>query len=528
MTGPQSSQGAAAQRIISLAEVKQHNTADSNWIIIDDTVYDVSEFADMHPGGAGILQDVAGTDATEQFYALHRIEVLTKYKPRLAVGRVEGVTAKVKLPEPGALSTGVPYAETPFDMGYKSPYLNESHRAFRIAVRTFCDTHLAPVAQQADLAGEPVSDALYGQMGRCGLLAARLGPGPHLQFWPDGILGVVKPQQFDYFHEAIVHEELSRIGAAGWVDSLGTGFTIGAKQVLLFGQPALRDGVGAELLKGEKRIALAVTEPTHGSDVAGIRTTARLSDCKQFWIVNGIKKWITNGHQSAYFTTAVRTNDRPGMGGISMLLVPRGPGLTTRPIKTSYSAAAGTALVIMENVKVPVGNLLGKEGKGFMIIMAGFNAERAFICSGMIGAMRRVNEECFKWACQRKIKGVALIQSDAIQLKLASMISAVEAVAAWHEALLYQRGAMSFVEQNMKLGGPIALLKYQITRVAEHISDEACQIFGGRSLTQTGMGRGAEQLRRSVKFAAILGGSEEIMAQLGVRQALRDFDGSKL
>ena len=89
------------------------------------------------------------------------------------------------------------------------------------------------------------------------------------------------------------------------------------------------------------------------SDVAGIKTTARKSECGRYYIVNGVKKWITNGTFADYFTTAVRTGGS-GMGGISVLLIERGPGVTTKKIKTSYSGAAGTAYIEFEDVKVPM------------------------------------------------------------------------------------------------------------------------------------------------------------------------------
>jgi alkylation response protein AidB-like acyl-CoA dehydrogenase len=85
---------------------------------------------------------------------------------------------------------------------------------------------------------------------------------------------------------------------------------------------------------------------------------------------------------------------------------------------------------------------------------------------------------------------------------------------------------MNYNEQASKLAGPIALCKYQVTRMLHDVSDDACQIFGGRAITKTGMGRQIETLQRTYKFTAILGGSEEIMADLGVRQAMKYYPSS--
>jgi alkylation response protein AidB-like acyl-CoA dehydrogenase len=236
--------------------------------------------------------------------------------------------------------------------------------------------------------------------------------------------------------------------------------------------------------------------------------------------VNGVKKWITNGTFSDYFSTAVRTGG-PGMGGISMLLIERGEGVETKPIKTSYSAAAGTALIIFENVKVPVENLLGKENEGFKVIMYNFNHERWGIVAFVVSGLRSVVEECFKWAHQREVFGKPLIEQPVTRLKLANMVARVESVQNWLENLTYQMCQMSYQEQAVKLAGPIALCKFLCTRASMDVSDDACQIFGGRAITRTGMGRKIEAVQRTVKFGAILGGSEEIMADLGIRQAMR-------
>ena len=106
-----------------------------------------------------------------------------------------------------------------------------------------------------------------------------------------------------------------------------------------------------------------------------LRTTATLSADGTHYVVNGVKKWITNGHFAHYFSTAVRTGGE-GVGGVSLLLVERGEGLETDKIKVMYGSSGGTAYVTFDNVKVPVGNLLGKQNEGFKAIMANFNHER--------------------------------------------------------------------------------------------------------------------------------------------------------
>lgn len=356
-------------------------------------------------------------------------------------------------------------------------------------------------------------------MGAIGLLAARIGPGKHLKLVPR-VLGDIPAEKFDYFHEMIAHEEVGRLACPGYVDGLGSGMCIGLPPVLQFGPDWMQEKVGREVLNGEKRICLAITEPFAGSDVANVKTTAVKSADGSYYLVNGTKKWITNGHDSDYFVTLVRTGG-DGMGGLSLLLIERSEGLETKKIKTSYSPSAGTAYVTYENVKVPAKNLIGHENAGFLHAMYNFNHERWMIICYIVAGSRGIVEECFKWASQRTAFGKPLIQQPVIRAKLAKMVAEVESVYCWLESLTYQMTILPYDEQSEKLAGTMSLLKYYSTRVAQNVSDEAVQIFGGRGITQTGMGRYVERFLRTNKFAAILGGSEEIMADLGIKMAMK-------
>jgi alkylation response protein AidB-like acyl-CoA dehydrogenase len=118
--------------------------------------------------------------------------------------------------------------------------------------------------------------------------------------------------------------------------------------------------------------------------------------------------------------------------------------------------------------------------------MYNFNHERWFIVAGIVSATRHVIEECFKWSNQREVFGKSLLEQPVIRNKLASMTSQVEAVHSWLESITFQMTKMSYKQQAVLLAGPTALLKLLSTRVATHVSDEACQIFGGRAITKTG------------------------------------------
>jgi len=289
-----------------------------------------------------------------------------------------------------------------------------------------------------------------------------------------------------------------------------------------YGSARMKTELVPDILRGKKRICLAITEPFAGSDVANLRCRAVKSEDGKFYIVSGVKKWISAGLDSDYFVTAVRTgSQKEGAGGISLLLIERSEGLTTKIIKTSYAASAGTSYITMENVKVPVQNLLGKENQGFALVMQNFNHERWMIVVGNNSACRMILKECILWANQRKVFGKPLITQPVIQGKLAEMAAGIEAVTAWLDTITYQMQHLPYKEQNEKLAGSIALLKYYATRVSLMCHDHSSQIFGGRAITRDGMGQRIERFGRSVKYTAIYGGSEEIMQSLAVKQMLK-------
>jgi len=237
--------------------------------------------------------------------------------------------------------------------------------------------------------------------------------------------------------------------------------------------------------------------------------------------VNGEKKWITNGVFADYFTVAVRTGGA-GMGGISLLLIERTmPGVTTRQMLCSGVWPSGTTYITFEDVKVPVENLIGKENEGFKYIMYNFNHERFGIIIQTIRLARVCIEEAFKFAHKRKTFNKRLIDHPVIRLKLAHMTRQVESTQAWLEHVTYQMNTMSHAQARQVLGGPMALLKAQASTTMEYCAREAAQIFGGLAYTRGGQGEKVERIYREVRAFAIPAGSEEIMLDLGIRQAMK-------
>lgn len=177
--------------------------------------------------------------------------------------------------------------------------------------------------------------------------------------------------------DLILLDELSRCASGGIMYGLLGGFGISIGPILAFASDEVKSRLVGPLLRGETRSCLAITEAEGGSDVANLTRRAERSSDGQHYVVNGAAKWITNGIYSDVFVTAVRTGG-PGMGGISLVIVERQHGgVKTRKMECMGVLASGTSYVDFEDVKVPVGNLLGKENKGFQLIMHNFTGERA-------------------------------------------------------------------------------------------------------------------------------------------------------
>merc|ERR1719230_1034504 len=204
-----------------------------------------------------------------------------------------------------------------------------------------------------------------------------------------------------------------------------------------------------------------------------------------------------------------------------MILVPRSDEVETKIIKTKYSSASGTAFVTYEQAPVPKKNVFNGPGQGFPIIMSNFNHERWMIVVVCLARARVCTEEVFKWAMQRKVFGQTLVEQPVIREKLAQNFGGVETCT----SLLYEiTHMMNFVgPQSAEIGGRIALLKYMTTRMTHQVADNAVQIAGGRGVSKGGMGRVVDIFHAAYKVPSVYGGSEEIMADLAVREAMKKF-----
>ena len=290
--------------------------------------------------------------------------------------------------------------------------------------------------------------------------------------------------------------------------------------LLAHGSPALVARVAPRVIRGEAFISLAISEPGAGSDVAGLACSAvRDGDA---YVVNGTKKWITGCMWAHYFTLAVRTGGA-GAAGLSLLLVDAdAPGVRTRRMATQGGRAHNTGWVTFENVRVPLGNLIGKQGQGMRYLMVNLNHERWMIAAQAVRCARTCLSEAWAHARVRRTFGKRLADHPVIRAKLADVSRRVEAAQCLLEAYTHRVAAG---DAQADLGAAAALLKVHASVTFEFAAREASQIFGGAAVVREGPGRVVERLYREVRATAIPGGSEEILRDLAVRLADRGSSG---
>ncbi len=374
----------------------------------------------------------------------------------------------------------------------RSPYYTAEHDAFRETMRRFVAQEIEPHAAAWDEA-ETFPRELYLKAAEIGLLA--LG-------FPEEYGGAPA----DSFFGIIAAQELARAGAGGIAASLQS-HTIGAPPIAFAGSTELKQRLLPEILSGRKISALAITEPSGGSDVANLRTTARREG--DHYTVNGSKTFITSGMRADYYTVAVRTGG-PGRGGVSLVVIERDtPGFTRTPLKKMGWWASDTATLYFDDCRVPAGNLLGEENAGFRVIMRNFNRERLGMAAGATGYARVCFEEAVAYARERQTFGTCLIDQQVIRHKLVDMAMRINATQAYLESTAWR------VEQGDNAVADICMLKNQATLTMEYCAREAVQIFGGAGFMR---GPKVERIYREVRVNAIGGGAEEIMRDLAARQ----------
>jgi acyl-CoA dehydrogenase len=379
-------------------------------------------------------------------------------------------------------------------MGFarKHPGWTEDHEQLRRTVRGFVERELEPNIDTWEEAGEFPRE-LYGKAGELGLLG--LG-------FPEAYGGTL----IDSFSALLMTEELCRAGSGGVIASLMS-HGIGLPPIIALGSDPLKQRIAPGVIAGEQISALAITEPSGGSDVANLLTTARREG--DHFIVDGSKTFITSGMRADWITTAVRTGG-PGMQGISLLAIPGDtPGLTRTRLDKMGWWSSDTASLYFDNCKVGAENLIGAENGGFMGIMVNFNGERMMLAAMALGMARVCYEEALAWARERQTFGKPLVRHQVIRHKLVDMATSIRAIECVLDDLAWRidRGEVPIPE--------VCMAKNQATQCVELCAKEAVQILGGAGFIR---GVKCERIYRETKVLSIGGGAEEIMKELAARQ----------
>jgi len=372
------------------------------------------------------------------------------------------------------------------------PHYTPEHEDYGRTVRRFVDKEIAPYVDAWDEA-ESFPRELYEK-------AAALG-----------ILGLGYPAEYggtpaDRFFRIVQVREFCRAGSGGLMASLFS-HSIGLPPILNVGSEELKRRIAPDVLAGKKISALAITEPSGGSDVANLKTTARRVGEK--YVVRGSKTFITSGMRADYYTVAVRTGG-PGQSGVSLLLIERDrPGFTRTPLKKMGWWCSDTATLHFDDVEVPASNLIGEENKGFRAIMLNFNDERLGLANNAAGFAQVCVDEAIAYAGQRETFGRPLLGHQVIRHKIADMSMWANAARAQVEHLAIR------LEAGEKPVADLCLAKNFCVQAMEFCAKEAVQIFGGAGFMR---GTKVERIYRETKVVAIGGGAEEIMKDLAVRQ----------
>lgn len=378
-------------------------------------------------------------------------------------------------------------------------YYTEQHLAFAESVRRFTEKEISPFINEWDEA-QTFPRELYKKAADIGLL----GVGFDENY--GGIAGT------DAFYILLASVELAKCASGGLAASL-LSHTIGTPPIQHFAQEELKAEVLPQILSGEKISALAITEPSGGSDVAALKTKAvREGD---YYILNGEKTFITSGIRADYYTVAVKTDPHAkGAKGISMLLVDaHSDGISKSPLKKMGWWASDTAHLHFDNVKVPVSHLLGEENAGFKVIMNNFNMERFWLAAMAYGYALVCYEEALDWAKQRQTFGKRLIDHQVLRHKLVDMATQLTTTRALLEDTAYRMGQKEL--QGADLIAQISMSKNVATRTMQFCADAAVQTLGGMGFMR---GTKSERIYREVKVNMIGGGAEEIMKDLISKQ----------
>ena len=365
---------------------------------------------------------------------------------------------------------------------------SEEHEQFREQVRRFCEREIKPHYREWEKAGHSPR-AFWRKAGENGLLCTTI---PTEYGGPGG----------DFLHSVVVTEEMVRVGA-------NLGMPVHSEMVspylLHYGSEELKQRLLPRLCAGEIIGSIGMTEPGTGSDLKNIRTNAvRDGD---HWVLNGQKVWITNGFNCGVVLVACKTDPSAGAKGVSLIAVEEGtPGFTrSQPMDKIGLKAQDTAELFFDNVRVPLSNLVGEEGRGFVYLMQQLPQERLVIALRSCATLETQLEKTIAYTTERKVFGNPIIGFQNSKFKLAEAKAYIAMLRAFVDqcALEHMNGGISSEKA--------AMAKLVGTELMGRFLDEFLQLHGGYGYSsEYEIGRAWVDARVS----RIAGGASEVLKDI--------------
>lgn len=371
-----------------------------------------------------------------------------------------------------------------------STYFTEEHQLFRQSFRDFLEKEVRPNLDQWEKDG-------------------RLPRDIYQKFGDMGIFGINKPEKYggmgeDVWYQLIFDEELARMNSGGFGASIGAHPLLALTHLAHEGTEEQKQKYLVPGIKGELIGGLAITEPFGGSDVQGMRTTAIKKG--DHYIVNGSKTFITNGVYSDYLIVAVKTNTQLGARGISLLIIDRDtPGFTATELDKLGWRASDTGQIAFDDVKVPLGNLLGQEGAGFFYIMQHFVSERLSMATAGMATAAYALELTLQYINEREAFGRKLKKFQVLRHRIAQMAAEIEMNRAFIYSL-YER-----YDQGEYLVKEASMAKLLGTQLADKVVTQCLQMFGGYGFMED---YPMARMFRDTRLGQIGGGTSEILCEI--------------
>ena len=377
-----------------------------------------------------------------------------------------------------------------------SPF-TEEHQLFRKQVRAFAEKELAPNAEAWEK-DELFPSWVFKKAGELGITGAH---------YPEEVGG----GGGDYWFSLVKSEELIRCESAGVTMGLLVQSDMATPCINELGTPEQKEEFLRPALEGDKVAALGVSEPGAGSDVAGIRTTARSEGDE--YVINGSKTYITNGTRADFITLLVKTDPDAGYGGISIVLFPtdvKGFEVSKKLPKIG-NKASDTAELFFTDCRIPKRYLLGQEGQGFYYLMQNFQSERLIGASSALAGSFRALERSIEWGRQREAFGKPLIKREVWKHKFADLYTKCEA----GKSLVYDTTSMFNQERyvdnseiSFETVKKIAMCKLFVGDVASETIDTCLQFHGGMGYLEE---LWVARAWRDQRLFRIGGGTSEVM-----------------